>query len=263
MFLTNWIKSVETSLHKLGFDYVWKNGGATNEASFMKCLKQRLRDCYCQEWHGNIGNSERFQMYSAFKSALEPEGYLNHLNIKKIREVFVRFRLRINELSANRGYVKEQRDNMNCPFCRDTTENEEHFLLFCHEYEDLRGKYLKYHVQDAKRILFTSLIDGQNVRKTRNVAMLIYYVLKGYSQLLHVSPVALTWRCMSCLKPGSYVCNTLGLVYSGCLVNVKHGYCNFPLLTSRCAHMFAPTEHKNFKIASVLFDCPNTTHIHL
>ena len=30
----NWTKSVEACLHKLGFGYVWKNGGATNESIF-------------------------------------------------------------------------------------------------------------------------------------------------------------------------------------------------------------------------------------
>ena len=42
----NWTRIVEDCLSRLGFLYVWRDGGISNEKSFIRSLKQRLRDIY-------------------------------------------------------------------------------------------------------------------------------------------------------------------------------------------------------------------------
>jgi len=184
----NWAKTVEECLCKMGFGYVWKNGGNINENGFVQSLKQRLRDCYRQEWHSRIGNSDRFIMYGSFKSVLEAERYLNNVNIKKFRDAFIRFRFGINELRANRRFQKEQDNENQCPFCTNVVENEEHFLLHCYLYDDIRSKYLKSYVHIAKRTGLAFLIDGRGTQKTRKVAMYIHYAMKRRNEQLSTLP---------------------------------------------------------------------------
>ncbi|RUM94910.1 MAG: hypothetical protein DSZ28_00750, partial [Thiothrix sp.] len=56
----NWALTVKRTLSKLGFAYVWINEGVRNETLFLKQLKQRLQDCYCQAWNEKNVTKERF-----------------------------------------------------------------------------------------------------------------------------------------------------------------------------------------------------------
>ncbi|RUM93187.1 MAG: hypothetical protein DSZ28_08770, partial [Thiothrix sp.] len=184
----NWASSVKNCLCKLGFAYVWENGGVQNKNVFLSCLKQRIRDCYHQEWHSKLESSERFRMYSSFKNVFKHEQYLHGISIKKFRDVFVRFRFGINELMTNRVHVRDKRDDLSCPFCRGEIENENHFLLHCKTYDDIRRTYLKNYAERARRIGCSLLIDGQEVDKTRKVAMYIYYAIRRRDFLMNVPP---------------------------------------------------------------------------
>ena len=183
----SWAKSVEDCLCKLGYAYIWHNQGVPNERSFLRNLKLRLQDCYCQEWHSKIGNSDRFIFYSSFKSSFECERYLNFINVKKFRDAFIRFRFGVNELRANKIFVNEHHLKLNCPSCRDHLETEEHFLLRCPLYNDLRSKYLNQYLNSARPNVVSCLIDGQEIKKTRSVAMYVYYALKLRSYSLEVN----------------------------------------------------------------------------
>jgi len=90
----------------------------------------------------------------------------------------IRFRFGINELMTNRGHVRDKRDDLSCPFCRDEIENENHLLLHCEMYDDIRNTYLKNYVDWARRIGCSFLIDGHEVDKTRKVAMYVYDAIR-------------------------------------------------------------------------------------
>ena len=62
-----------------------------------------------------------------------------------------------------------------------SVENEEHFLLHCPEYHTLRTKYIVAYIHPDKPGS-GYLIDGHGVRKTRDVAMYIYYALEQRNQ---------------------------------------------------------------------------------
>ena len=174
----NWADSVKQCLSQLGFGYVWNNGdiGIRNENGFLKCLKERLRDCFKQEWHGKLNDSDRYLMYRSFKKSFEAELYINDLKIKKFRDVFIRFRIGINELKTNRWYEKDI--DLNCPFCVNIIENERHFFLDCPLYEEVREKFLSPYLHTVQFRSIAYLLDGRNVSKTRNVSMYIYYAFK-------------------------------------------------------------------------------------
>ena len=172
----NWADSLKQCLYQLGFGYVWNNGGTRNEIGFIKCLKERLRDCFLQEWHGKLNDSERFLMYRSFKKSFETEQYINELKIKKFRDSFIRLRLGVNELNVNRWFEKDR--TLKCPFCVNNVENEKHFFIDCPLYEDLRQKYLAPYLHIAKLRNIGYLLDGRDISMLRNVSMFIHYALK-------------------------------------------------------------------------------------
>ena len=105
---------------------------------------------------------------------METVHYMDTLKIKKFRDVFIRFRLGINELNINRRY--ERTRSLFCPFCPNCLENEVHFLMDCPLYDDIRRKYLWTYLLKCRTI--ECLIDGKNAVMTRQVAMCIYYAFK-------------------------------------------------------------------------------------
>ena len=152
------------------------NGGVRNEKHFLKNLKQRLIDCFLQGWYSNNTSSLRYRPYSTFIREWKLEQYLDFLDIRKFRGQFVRFRCGVTELRATNIH----RNNLDvlCPFCK-VTEDEAHFLLICQTYSVLRERYLAQFTRDRSNIdVCAYLLQGKGQRKTRSVAMFIYYALK-------------------------------------------------------------------------------------
>ena len=148
----------------------------------MRSFRRRLCDCFLQEWSAKIIDNTRFAFYSSFKNDLQCERYLGTIEIKKFRDVFIRFRLGNNELRSNTYPTSSQGIMENCPFC-SYPENEIHFMLFCTAYADVREKYISQYLQRfssgcTQRTSWstvTFLVNGRGTEKTRNVAMFIYY----------------------------------------------------------------------------------------
>ena len=179
----NWAKSVAQCLSELGFGYVWANGGTSNEKGFLKSLKQRLRDCYLQEWSSKLCLSSRYEFYKSFKTFFRCEPYLSYINIKKFRDSFIRFRLGCNSLKINARSNKDGNADMKCPVC-NVIENESHFLIHCQLYDDIRQKYLSRHMYDRNLTSITYLMTSKHVQITRDVAMFTFYAFQRRKEVL-------------------------------------------------------------------------------
>ena len=85
----------------------------------------------------------------------------------------IRFRFGINNLNNNKRYCGII--DTKCPWC-DEIENEQHFLIRCPVYKELRKKYL-YHslTQKPERIACKQIMQDKNVKKIRALAMYIFY----------------------------------------------------------------------------------------
>jgi len=130
----SWFSNVKSCLDIFGFSEVWINDGVGDVKLFLNAFKERMIDCYKQDWFAKLCESERFVTYRSYKSLLETEKYLHDLTIAKFRKVFVWFRLGVNVLNVNNRY--NNRSKL-CPFCEEI-EDERHFLLKCHKYNVLR-----------------------------------------------------------------------------------------------------------------------------
>ena len=128
-----------------------------------------------QEWSSKNKMSERYNWYSTFKAAFGLEDYLNNIDIKKFRDSLIRFRLSINDLAVNRW--DNSTIELKCPFCNQR-DDEEHLLLECEMYNYLRQKYLCRNDQEFNKRLCMSWMKGGDRRRSRALAMFIYYAMK-------------------------------------------------------------------------------------
>ena len=104
-------------------------------------FKNRLGDCCCQGWFSHMAKSERFDLCSCFKNALERERYLEVVQSRVYKTALARFRMDISRISGHRLRFFVARNQRFCPFCVDTTEDENHVLFVCPVYSQLREEF--------------------------------------------------------------------------------------------------------------------------
>jgi hypothetical protein len=174
----NWAFVVKDCLDKFGFSHVWIFSGVGDQKLFLKIFRQRIIDCFQQDWFFKLNNSNRYETYRSFKSLFEPERYLSALTLRKFRTAFVRLRFGVNQLNSNSKRFTKESDA--CPFCL-VSETELHFLLFCPVYTALRQKYIhKYYRYNAfnRAEPMSFLLHNSSEYITRSVSMFIFYALK-------------------------------------------------------------------------------------
>ena len=176
---SNWALQVKDCFDKFGFSHVWLDGGVAHEKVFLSELRQRMIDCYKQQWSAKLRDSDRFKFYRSFKSLLEPEQYLTNINISKFRSALVRLRLGINELEVNKRYGNVAKP---CPFC-NVNESEHHFVYECKGYTTIRTKYLvKYYKYGTVEPSLNFFMQNNEITVNRDVAL---YISKYYYALRH------------------------------------------------------------------------------
>lgn len=169
----NWAFLVKKCFDDHGFSEVWLNGGVGNEREFLKILRLRMIDCYKQNWYSKLNSSERFLKYSSFKSLLQPERYLFDLQVPKFRNLIVKFRLGLIELKVNNRY---ENTNQTCSFCSQI-EDEDHFVLHCPKYDDLRKKFIEKYYDESCLDAF-SIFRNRNFEAVRSLGLYLYYAMK-------------------------------------------------------------------------------------
>ena len=105
---------------------VWCRG---ERNMFITEFKNRLRDCCCQGCFSHMAKSERFNLYSFFKNALERESYLEVVQSRVYKTALARFRMGVSRIHGHRLRFLVAEDQRFCPFCVDMTEDESRVLF--------------------------------------------------------------------------------------------------------------------------------------
>ena len=79
-------------------------------------------------------DKERHEKYRSFKVVLEAEKQLSDIGMYCFKAALTQLRLGVLPVNNN----SDCPTNKNCVFCHDHVENEDHFLLVCPFYTDLR-----------------------------------------------------------------------------------------------------------------------------
>ena len=135
----NWAYNVKRILMESGFSFVWNNQGVANEPRFIANLKERLVDCFRQNWHAGLESNEVYEWSFSFKDVFQQEKYLTCLTNKWHRDSLLRFRLRVLGLNTKKFWFDSEISDALCPFC-DLVEDEMHFVFFCKAYQHIRQR---------------------------------------------------------------------------------------------------------------------------
>ena len=65
-----WASEVKSILLSFGFGYVWFSQTVGNSLMFMSKFKQRIKDCFVQNWERDIDINHKLQYYKDFKTGL-------------------------------------------------------------------------------------------------------------------------------------------------------------------------------------------------
>lgn len=178
----NWPCKIKKLLAVLGFAEIWNFPDSVLLKQFLPVFKQRLIDCYLQEWRADVSsNGVLRHLYSYVKEQFCYELYLDKINCKSFRSALTRLRVSSHRLrieSGRYGRGRVERHERTCQFC-DTNELEDeyHFVLKCSAYENLRSQYIKrYFYIRPSMAKFIELLQSKSHKVLTN---LCYYLKKA------------------------------------------------------------------------------------
>ena len=174
----NWVSKVCFTLYQYGFGHVWENQGVTCINGFLLEFKQRLIDCFHQDWNSEV-SGERFSFYTSFKSLPGlPQAIFQIKNIA-VRKTLLRFRLGVSPLKTHKyRHIARSMESLHCPFCKNIPESEIHFLLVCPKYCEVREKYLPRKFFSRPTAFATTLLMASD----KHCRVLAWYIFEAFKK---------------------------------------------------------------------------------
>eukprot|EP00745_Piridium_sociabile_P006919 TRINITY_DN14433_c0_g1_i2.p1 TRINITY_DN14433_c0_g1~~TRINITY_DN14433_c0_g1_i2.p1 ORF type:complete len:494 (+),score=25.16 TRINITY_DN14433_c0_g1_i2:66-1484(+) len=176
----NWATKIRLCLFEYGFGFVWLNQGVGSDVNFIRAFRQRLIDCSWQKWSNHINNSDRFNVYRLFCDAPDLKRYLILDMNRHLKFVTTRFRLGISELAVHRYRYKKSNDSdFICPLCKESQENEVHFVLCCPALKNIRETFIKpKYYRQPSLFKLSLLMSSASNEVVRNFSLFLYKAFK-------------------------------------------------------------------------------------
>lgn len=191
----NWAYKLKVLLENYGYGYLWEiQDSIIDGNSLIPCFKQRVIDCFLQEWRSDIGSKPVLLVYKHIKENFEYEPYLDLLNISQ-RLFITRMRtsahcLRIETL--RNGNNRIDREFRLCQICENgEIEDEYHFMLKCARYRVIRKRYINaYFTLRPSMFKLIELLRSVNHKTMTNLVMFIKCALKIRENMLRQSDLS-------------------------------------------------------------------------
>jgi len=133
--------------------------GRPVEEHWSDIVKEALSKAAEVQWHDRVQwptsvtgrGGNKLRTYARFKFSLAQETYLSVNMPRKMRSFLSRFRMGVAPLQIEIGRRRDQEDvaARACPVCGAAVEDEQHFLMACPLYEDVRRGLL----EETERVL--------------------------------------------------------------------------------------------------------------
>ena len=176
--VNSWITDLKYFLYSNGFGCVWLFQSAGNEKAFCNSLKERLCDVFKQSWYGKLTSEPHLHFYSSFKSMIYLNSFLLHRTLPfSLQTTLIRFRLGVSNILCHRYKYSNNINIHLCPLCKKDIEDENHILLVCKVYENLRLTYLPEKFL-KNRCTFNSSLLMSNENYQFHVAKYLYHSIK-------------------------------------------------------------------------------------
>ena len=115
-----------------------------NELYNLKYIKELLDNLQLTEWKQSVLSKPKLRNYKIYKTTFEAEQYVCQYQSKRKRSLFAQLRLGILPLEIETGrYRRILEENRFCPFCKNITEDEMHFICVCPTYIGFREVMFK------------------------------------------------------------------------------------------------------------------------
>ena len=110
------------------------------DTEFVTNFIQRLQSSHKEEWAYNIQATSKLDSFARYKTELNLSKYLSHIPNPFHRAVLAKLRTTNHSLEIELGRHRNiPRMDRACRICKTgAVETEQHFLLECAAYEDLR-----------------------------------------------------------------------------------------------------------------------------
>ena len=170
---TAWIRTIEKLLNFFQITYT------ESTQNFKSQCKKIINQKYISKWERTLIDSDwaRLEFYKTIKRKFGYEKYLD-LNTFELRRSIAKLRCSSHTLEIEKGrHTKKPRNERVCPVCNlNEIETEEHFLIKCPFYKDLRKKYHMSRLTNSNSLFAMESINylGQyivNATKLRDSAM--------------------------------------------------------------------------------------------
>ena len=163
----NWVYNVKKIFDDYGMFEIFKNPVTHNSNQILIVLKQRMIDCFQQEWFSKINSSSVLTVYRGIKTSFAKEEYLDTLPLN-VRGYICKFRISAHSLNVQSGRYANNRIPRNeriCKLCNmEEVEDEYHFVLICPKYMQLRKKYISdfFYTKPSMYKLVTLMRSNKN-----------------------------------------------------------------------------------------------------
>jgi hypothetical protein len=136
-----WCMYTRNLMRKLKLETEWNLEQVKEEEEWNEIVRERIHEREEKKWRKNCLLKPKLRTYVQLKTKLRTEPFLTVYHRSGIPEL-VKLRGGSNRLRIEQGrYRKETVEQRICEVCDSKeVENEEHFMLNCHAYRDLREK---------------------------------------------------------------------------------------------------------------------------
>ena len=148
----HWVKNVKKILNDIGFSFIGHD--EVKLKPYINAIKQRLTDQFLQMQNANIENSSKLHFFKKFFLMNKRPEYVDKLINKSDRSMICKLRISAHPLAIEKGrYSNVPRSERFCNACkREIVEDEEHFLLHCSIYREIRTKLHEKLIAAGKNI---------------------------------------------------------------------------------------------------------------
>lgn len=175
-----WATHIKMLLSRYGFGFVWEEQGVGDIDAFMYIFKERVSDCSDQEWSSEINDMSKTNLLSCIKNVPSQEVYTKVLKFKHLRASLAKLRCGNHQLMIEKGrYNNIPRNERKCILCNSNeVESEEHFVMYCNQFKDLRLRYIDKHLVSKNRFGFEKLLSTKNVSCLVDLSTFLFRAFK-------------------------------------------------------------------------------------
>jgi len=136
-----WIKKMMNMLNSLGMSFIFND--FSNIKYNLNSIKQRINDQYMQLQNAEIHESQKLRFFQEIYNMGQRPHYVDTLKNRNDMTAVCKIRISAHSLMIERGrYFNINKNERHCPICKTgQVEDENHFILKCKRFEQIRLKF--------------------------------------------------------------------------------------------------------------------------